>query len=384
MNIVYLIPSLENTGGMERILTEKVNYLANQKKFNIHVITTEQNTTDYGFDVSDKVIVEHFKINFYKLYNEQLIKKYFKTQKKLAIYKNRLHTYINDNNIDICVSLGGKEIEFLGNVKWNCRRIIEIHFSKNIRKQFLLARKTGWLWNLIGNYRNKQLELQIKGFDKLVVLTKGDLLEWQQITNNVKQIYNFSPFKSNLKSPLDKKRIISVGRLEPQKGFDLLIEAFSNINRDDLNGYSFHIYGDGEDKKALLELIIDKQLNNFIFLEGVSKNIQEEMYNSSIYIMTSRYEGFPMVLLEALSVGLPIISYDCPTGPAEIIENNDVGFLVEFNNAKQLVEKTVELVNNEKVRLEKGQFAYNKNKKFDKVAIMKEWIDLFNETLSKN
>ena len=174
MNILYLIPSLENTGGMERILTEKMNYLVDQKNFNIHVITTEQNVDEYGFKLSDKVIVEHLKLNFYQLYNEQLIKKYFKTQKKLIIYKKRLHAFIQENDIDICVSLGGKEIEFLGNVNWSCKRIIEIHFSKNIRKQFLLARKTGWLWNFIGNIRNKQLEKQVKNFDKLVVLTKAD------------------------------------------------------------------------------------------------------------------------------------------------------------------------------------------------------------------
>ena len=103
-----------------------------------------------------------------------------------------------------------------------------------------------------------------------------------------------------------------------------------------------------------------------------------------MYIMTSRYEGFPMVLLEALSVGLPIISYNCPSGPAEIIENNDCGFLVEFNNTEQLVARTIELINDERLRIEKGQFAYNKNKKFDKDAIMKQWIDLFKETISKN
>ena len=384
MNILYLIPSLENTGGMERILTEKMNYLVDQKNFNIHVITTEQNVDEYGFKLSDKVIVEHLKLNFYQLYNEQLIKKYFKTQKKLIIYKKRLHAFIQENDIDICVSLGGKEIEFLGNVNWSCKRIIEIHFSKNIRKQFLLARKTGWLWNFIGNIRNKQLEKQVKNFDKLVVLTKADLKEWESITNNVQQIYNFSPFKSSDKSTLDKKRIISVGRLEPQKGFDLLIKAFSKVNKEDLKGYTFHIYGDGEDKEALLKLISNFKLNNFIFLEGISKNIQEEMYNSSMYIMTSRYEGFPMVLLEALSVGLPIISYNCPSGPAEIIENNDCGFLVEFNNTEQLVARTIELINDERLRIEKGQFAYNKNKKFDKDAIMKQWIDLFKETISKN
>ena len=190
------------------------------------------------------------------------------------------------------------------------------------------------------------LEKQVKNFDKLVVLTKADLKEWESITNNVQQIYNFSPFKSSDKSTLDKKRIISVGRLEPQKGFDLLIKAFSKVNKEDLKGYTFHIFGDGEDKEALLKLISNFKLKNFIFLEGISKNIQEEMYNSSMYIMTSRYEGFPMVLLEALSVGLPIISYNCPSGPAEIIENNDCGFLVEFNNTEQLVARTIELINN--------------------------------------
>lgn len=130
-----------------------------------------------------------------------------------------------------------------------------------------------------------------------------------------------------------------------------------------MKGYTFHIFGDGEDKEALLKLISNFKLKKFYLLEGISKNIQEEMYNSSMYIMTSRYEGFPMVLLEALSVGLPIISYNCPSGPAEIIENNDCGFLVEFNNTEQLVARTIELINDERLRIEKGQFAYNKNKK---------------------
>lgn len=383
MNIVYLVPSLENTGGMERILTEKINYLSKLKNVNIHVITTEQYNNEFGFAIDNQINIVHFKLNFTSLYKVSLVKKYINTKKKLSVYKNRLKKYIIENNIDLCISLGGKEIEFLGNVNWPCKKILEIHFSKYIRKQFLLARKRGIFWSLLGDYRSKQLEFQVKGFDKLVVLTRLDLEDWKRINSNVVQIYNFSPFEKLLQSKLINKRIITVGRLEPQKGYDLLIKAFSKLDNIEFNNWTIHIFGEGEDRKYLENLIYKYNLDKVIFLEGVSKDIQKEMYNSSIYLMTSRYEGFPMVLLEALSVGLPIVSYDCPTGPREIIENNDCGFLIEFGDENELLRKLKELMLNENQRIKKGETSFKKNEIFDKEKIMKKWINLFDEVVNK-
>ena len=381
MNILYCVPALYNPGGMERILTEKVNYLANLEGYNLFVFTTDQDNRPLYFKLDDRVTVHHSNLNFNQYFSCNFLEKYLGTKKLLRLYEQQLQAYIKKNSIDLIVSLGGKELEFLHRMKTNSAKICELHFSIDIRKQFILSRGNSPLYKLIGNYRRWQMIQQTKKLDQLVVLTKEDEEKLKLTHQNVTQIYNFSPLAPTVKAPLNQKKIVAVGKLDPQKGFDLLIEACRFIKNWD--GWILEIYGQGPDEEQLRSKISFYELEKHIFLKGVTRKVEEVYHSASFYVLSSRFEGFPMVLLEAISFGLPIVSFDCATGPNEVIVNDDCGLLVEEGNTKKLGEAMQRMICSREEREEKSERAFQKSKFFSKDEIMKQWLELFNKHAQK-
>ena len=182
---------------------------------------------------------------------------------------------------------------------------------------------------------------QTKKLDQLVVLTKEDEEKLKLTHQNVTQIYNFSPLAPTVKAPLNQKKIVAVGKLDPQKGFDLLIEACRFIKNWD--GWILEIYGQGPDEEQLRSKISFYELEKHIFLKGVTRKVEEVYHSASFYVLSSRFEGFPMVLLEAISFGLPIVSYNCPYGPSDVISSNENGLLVEDQNVQKLADAILKL-----------------------------------------
>ena len=381
MNILYCVPALYNPGGMERILTEKVNYLANLEGYNLFVFTTDQDNRPLYFKLDDRVTVHHSNLNFNQYFSCNILEKYLGTKKLLRLYEQQLQAYIKKNSIDLIVSLGGKELEFLHRMKTNSAKICELHFSIDIRKQFILSRGNSPLYKLIGNYRRWQMIQQTKKLAQLVVLTKADEDKLKHTHQNVTQIYNFSPLVPTKKVALSQKKIVAVGKLDPQKGFDLLVEACSFIKNWD--GWVLEIYGQGPDEKKIKDQIAFHHLEQHVMLKGITRNVGEVYSNASFYVLSSRYEGFPMVLLEAISFGLPLVSFNCVTGPNEVIVNDDCGILVDDGNTEKLGEAIQRLIENQKEREEKSEHAYQKSRIFSKDEIMKQWLELFKKHTQK-
>lgn len=375
INILYCIPALYNAGGMERILTEKANYLANQPDFKIHVLTTDQKNKDVFYELSQKIAVRHLNLDFDQYFDYTLINKYLSIKKLQKKYKRILEEYCLANEINIIVSLGGKELDFLYKLNTPCTKICELHFSIEVREQFMLARGKTLKNRLIGKFRTYQMKRQTKCLDKLIVLTKSDEEKLKQTHKNVVQIYNFSSFEKNDKVLLHKKNIVAVGKLDPQKGFDLLIDSCKNI--ENWNNWVLHIYGEGPDKTFLEKKVKDNNLQDHIFFMGVNTSMEMVYINSSLFVLSSRYEGFPMVLLEAISFGIPLVSFDCETGPKEIIKNNDCGLLVENGQIRKLGKAIEYMINNQVILEEKSLKAFTKSNEFSKDKIMREWIQLF-------
>lgn len=381
MNILYCVPALYNPGGMERILTEKVNYLANLEGYNLFVFTTDQDNRPLYFKLDDRVTVHHSNLNFNQYFSCNFLEKYLGTKKLLRLYEQQLQAYIKKKNIDLIVSLGGKELEFLHRMKTNSAKICELHFSIDIRKQFILSRGTNPLFKLIGKYRAWEMIQQTKKLDQLVVLTKEDEEKLKLTHQNVTQIYNFSPLAPTVKAPLNQKKIVAVGKLDTQKGFDLLIEACRFIKNWD--GWILEIYGQGPDEEQLRSKISFYELEKHIFLKGITRKVEEVYHSASFYVLSSRFEGFPMVLLEAISFGLPIVSFDCATGPNEVIVNDDCGLLVEEGNTKKLGEAMQRMICSHEEREGKSERAFQKSKHFSKAEIMKQWLELFQKLTQK-
>ena len=377
MKILYCIPSLSESGGTERIVTQKINFfLECEKQFDITIVTTEGIDKKPFYDLHPSAKVIHLNINFLEEFSKPLYSKYIGTKRKLQEYKNKLIQIINTQNIDICISTGAKELEFLHEMQIPCKRICELHFSKYNRELFLERKKGGIIWKLIGKLRTYQLIKQTARLDQLVVLTKKDEKDWKKTHNNVKQIYNFSDFQSESIALLENKKVISVGRLTEQKGYNYLIDAWAII-KNKKSDWILEIYGEGDLYNELFQQIKDCRLENHVFLRGRTNQVQEKMLESSIFALSSRYEGFPMVMLESMACGVPVVSFDCETGPAEIIENNDCGILVENRNVSKLAEALLKMMEDKELRKKSGEIAKIKSDNFSKSKIMTQWSDLF-------
>lgn len=362
---------------MERILTEKINFLVNEKNIDIFIVTTDQKNEHLFFELDSKVTIINLDLNFDNLFSLSMVKKYNETRKKLKVYEEDLKKIIEKNTIDICISTGGKELEFLYQLKVDCKKVLEIHFAKNFRKQFLLSRKDNWIFRLIGDFRTKQLIKQTRTLDAVVVLTKKDQKEWQKSHHNIYQIYNFSSIITDSIANSNGNKAIAIGKLDAQKGFDMLIDAWF-LKKDELKEWTLDIFGKGEWEEMLKNKISTYGLQNKIFLKGVSSDVEKELLSSSLYLFPSRYEGFSLVFIEAMNCGLPIISFDCPEGPSEVIINNDIGLLIEPENISEFSDAIYKLTQNKTIRMQMGINGKHKAKLFSKNHIMSQWTTLFN------
>lgn len=221
----------------------------------------------------------------------------------------------------------------------------------------------------------------LRRYDSFVVLSNEDAGNWKEL-NNVSVINNVCTIDIAERAKLEEHRVISVGRYEPQKGFDRLINAWALIAKQ-VPDWTLHIVGEGSLRPILTKQIKDLNLEKSVFLDGVSDNISEELLKSSIATFTSIYEGFMMASVEAESAGLPIVCFDAPCGPKDIIRNGENGFLVTDGDIKDLGEKLLLLMKDHELRKEMGQKAFENSKRFAQEQIMPQWASLFETILNK-
>lgn len=216
-----------------------------------------------------------------------------------------------------------------------------------------------------------------KKVDKLVVLTKADYNYYIKFIkeDKLRIIPNSLSFINNEKNLLINKNMIAVGRLTKQKGFDLLLESIK-IVKEEVKDWIIEIYGEGEEEEELLKKIKKYEIENIVKIKKPVKNIQQKYLESSIYLLSSRWEGLPMVLIEALECGLPIISFDCPTGPSEIIENDKNGFLILPQDINNFAEQIVKLVKNPDLRNKMGIESKKIAKNYSKENIRQKWEEV--------
>lgn len=376
--IAFLVSGLEKTGGIEtvvKVIANKIseNYnvimigIDNGNKYkNIDFLPTKyDNKIEYVKSILIRGINKYtnlfFKSSRYKILEKEYFSK--KTVKKLI-------TILNENNIDICIGVAGYNSMLLGKVSEFVN--VKCYGWQHNSYEAYFENKYRYLWHQ--DYLFKSL---INKLEAYIVLTQHDsdmLLKKIGVESTV--IANPRSFSSNIVSELKEKNFMAAGRLTYAKGFDVLIEAFSLFAEKD-NDWNLKIYGEGEERKKLENIIKNKKLDNRVFLMGNTDNIKEAFLNSSVFCLSSRWEGMPMIILEALEMGMPIIAFDI-TAMEPLIDNKINGVIVKQNDIKNYADVMCDFANNVNFRKQIGKNAKEKAESFSIDNIIVQWEQLFN------
>lgn len=380
MKIVYLYTALVTVGGADRVVTEKANYLAEKKGYDVYIITDSQNGRQPTFPLSDKVKHIDLNVNFDKQYHHGLIVRSYYYFSLMRLYKNRLTRLLNEIKADVVITTLGRDLDFLTKLKDGSKKVGESHIAKQYTRNFHLMEARGFPYKQIATYWRRKQEKAVRELDAFVVLTQYDAESWSQI-KVADIIPNSLPFYTSESSSLDKKQIITVGRLSEQKGFDLLIPAWSSIAKQ-YPDWELHLYGEGELENELRRSIAQNGIEDSFIIHKPVKDIKEKYLESSVYVMSSRFEGFGMVLIEAMSCGVPCISFDCPHGPSYIIKDGEDGILVENGNVEKLADAMSLLIEDKEKRIAMGRAAKKNVLRYRQENIMQQWENLFNKLVS--
>lgn len=370
MKIIYCIASTRNSGGMERVLSNKANYLA-KAGYEVIIITTDQRGEEPFFPLDERICCYDLGVNYEGNNGKSFINKLVYYPFKKWKHLRRLRVLLVSLKADIVISMFCNEASLMSRINDGSKKILEVHFSKFKRLQY--ARKG--MWRLADWYRSKCDEKMIRGFDRFVVLTKEDRKYWGLLPN-IEVIPNMLSFIVEEPASLDGKNVIAIGRYTHQKGFDFLIEAWSTIYQKRPE-WKLDIVGSGELERQLQSRIERNGLSKCVTLKSPTRRIEEAYKKASILVLTSRYEGLPMVLLEAESYGIPVVAFACKCGPKDIIKDGQDGFLVPEGNLEVLSERLLALMDDELMRKRMGKAAKLNSKRFSKKVVMGKWERLF-------
>ncbi|AJC85157.1 glycosyltransferase family 4 protein [Campylobacter peloridis] len=372
MKILIIDIDITLKGGVSRVVSNLANCLS--KMYQVDILSVYRKN-ELFFDLDEEINVYFLNNKYFHYINKDMYRKYKKNILLYTLFK------------------------FIFKYKCFCEMIKNIFQNRKIKKlilkydivinnnYFLLNKSTiknsKSIQIMHGNfiYYSKDLLRKLKYFDTLTVLSNKQIKEWEKYHKNIHVIPNFLHFISDKNTNYEQKNILSIGRFtqNDEKGFLRLIDIWEIIQKNEkYKNWTLTIVGEGENKINIEQKIKNKNLKNII-LKPFTKEIEKEYLNASIYAMCSYYEGFPMVLIESASYGLPSIAFDIDTGPSDIIENEKSGFLIEDNNLNEFANKLCILMNDENLRKTYGENAKNIVKsKFSKEVIMKKWENILN------
>lgn len=383
MRIVYIIDSLASKGGAERIITEKMNYLATIYNYDVSVITYYQflETMPNTYPLCSKVHQINLSIPSYLQYRHRYPKRFWIKRKYNRQLKVELQRTVNSINPDIVIGVGYTLADVVCHIQCHAAKIIESHEARIYTKSHLLHKKTNLISTLYTKLRRKiYLNIVEKKADAIVTLTKEDAQEWAN-AKRVEIIQNFSILPISCLSNCVSKKVIAVGRLEWQKGYDRLIRIWEIVTHKHPD-WQLDIYGEGSLEGDLKKSIKEAGLSN-VTIHPFTHNISQEYATSSICVLTSRFEGFSLVLLEAMRHGLPCITFNCPYGPKDLIDDKKCGYVIENDNIEQFAERLNYLIDNKDVRKNFSEEAIMKSHQYNVDNIMNLWRELFHSLLSQ-
>lgn len=379
MKIIYCTHSTCNPGGMERVLLNKVTYFSQLPGWKVAVVTTDQHQRPPFYPFPEKVRMTDLGINYSEDNGKGAWKKITGYLRKRKEHKRKLTALLLKEKPDIVVSLYPSESSFIPDIKDGSKKVLELHYCKFFRLQYGRKGLLGWIDKL----RTRQDEQIVRRFDKFVVLTNEDRGYWGNLPN-IEVIPNAAMHVSDAYSDVMNKRVIAVGRLDYQKGFDRLVQAWQLVRHTGkFTDWKLDIFGQGEWREMLQQMIDKAELQDSVRLNRPTKQIGEEYVKSDMLVMSSNYEGFPMVMIEAMACGLPVVSFDYKCGPKDIIQPGINGLLVPNGDIQALADAMMKVMEDEAYRKMLSLNARKVVDTYSEQAVMSQWIRLFTSITAK-
>ena len=379
MRIVYCLDQIDATGGLERITVTKANALAKIPGNEVFILVAFNRNC--GVNHLEGVNLIDLDVQYYNDIGLGPFGGFFFMLKKRREHKMKARSILNALSPDIVISTGMAEKHFLKSIKINSNPVIirELHFEKYYRRHSAqsVAQR---IISVVSEFLD--YTVFIKGYDKIIVLTEEDHQTNWHDDPKVAVMPNPIAHHSAEKSSYSNNTVIAVGRLERQKNFCSLIDAWREVVKKHPN-WCLKIYGQGSLNNSLQRQIDDYGLARTCSLEGFTSEIMHHMAPASFFALSSITEGMPLVMLEAMSCGLPVVSYTCPSGPRDIVSNGINGFLVPLNDTRLLADRICMLMDDRSLIKRMGANAIETSKQFTLEKIIPRWMALFNQLLDE-
>ena len=376
--IVYCAPAIYSAGGVERVVSVKASYFAEVYDYDVTIIVTEGIGNECFFPLSPKVNVINLCLGFEELWKVSFVKKILLYISKQRKFRKLLANELMRIHPDFTISVLRREVNFISSIKDGSIKLGELHVNRSNYRNFktnnsnFIKEWFSYLWmsNLVGH---------LKKLERLVVLTETARADWPELSN-VSLIPDPIPFQVDTVSSLSTRRVISIGRYCYEKGNDLLLRAWAKVEKA-CPDWTLDIYGMGEQapyQQLIKELGID---TTRCHLNGSLANVKDEYLAGSVFVLPSRFEGFGLVIIEAMACGVPVVAFDCENGPRSIITDGVDGFLIPPFNIDAYAEKISLLMQDETLRKRMGSNARITASKYDIEIIGQQWKQLFDELM---
>lgn len=378
MKIVYVYPQFAHRAGTERILIDKMNYLAEKEGYDIVMLTFEQGTHPVAYPLSSKVRHVDLDVKYYPLYAYHRWKRFWLWRKLKRLLQERYNAFMEEFKPDIVVATTyyARVLSMITQCPADYVRVLESH----IDRQFILnndpANRKSLLRWLHMVYDMHIVKKRARRCHLLVALNHEDASDWSRYlkTTVITNVVHLNP--QDRYCDYDSKGVIFVGRYMEQKGIPDLFKIWE-IVRQKYPDWHLHLYGEGELRDQLIKDAKELQAN--IHIHQPDHHIFDRYLENSIFVLTSLYEPFGLVMPEAMSCGLPAVAFDCPSGPADIITDGVDGFLIRFRDIQTYADRVCQLIESKDLRKKMGQAAIESSKRFSADLIMTQWKSLFEE-----
>ena len=378
MKLIYCMASVYNPGGMERTLYNKLRWWV-QHGHETVLVTTDQHGRPPFYDFPPEVKMIDLGINYTDDLGRNPILQTFSYLRKRRKHRAALTEVLMREKGDVVISLYPSESSFIPDIQDGSLKMLELHYNKKFRLQY---NRKGLL-GLADRLRTKQDERIVRRFDNFIVLTRQDAEMWGNLPN-LGVMPNSVVTMPHKEHQPGNHRVIAVGRLDYQKGFDRLLDAWALIPSELRKFWRLDIFGQGEWEEKLNQQIDTLGIGESAAVNKPTDKIFDEYAASDFLVMTSHYEGFPMVMIEAMACGVPTVCFDFLCGPRDIIANGINGIIVPEGNLQALSTAMQQLMEHPEQLARMSEQAKRISEEFSQEVIMRRWNLFINDQLHKH